>query len=210
MQAGRFITLEGGEGAGKTTLLTTLQSKLLAKGYEVVVTREPGGTPGAEAIRNLLVTGSAERWSALSELCLFFAAREDHLNRLIRPALARGAFVLCDRFTDSTRVYQGQAGGAGLEAVELLDRLIVGHTQPDLTMILDLDPAIGLKRAAARHGNEDRFESKTLDFHNALRTAYLGLANHFPTRCVVLDAQTKPEALGHVAWELLTKRFVLA
>ena len=209
MQAGRFITLEGGEGAGKTTLVAALQSRLVALGHEVLVTREPGGTPGAEAIRALLVTGSADRWSALSELCLFFAAREDHLSRLIRPALSRGAIVLCDRFTDSTRAYQGQAGGAGLEAVETLDRLIVGQTQPDLTLILDIDPAIGLQRAAARRGNEDRFEGKAIAFHSALRAAYLALAAQFPQRCAVLDAGMAPEELAHAAWDLVSSRLAL-
>jgi dTMP kinase len=209
MQAGRFITLEGGEGAGKSTLISALQARLVSIGHEAVVTREPGGTPGAEAIRALLVTGAVDRWSALSELCLFFAAREDHLKRLIRPALARGAIVLCDRFTDSTRAYQGQAGGAGLEAVETLDRLIVGETQPDLTLILDIDPAIGLQRAAARRGNEDRFEGKAIAFHTALRAAYLRLADQFPERCVVLDAGMTPEGLAHAAWDLVSSRLAL-
>ncbi len=210
MTGGHFITLEGGEGAGKTTLLTALKARLETSGYEVVLTREPGGTPGAEAIRALLVTGEADRWTALSELCLFFAAREDHLERLIRPALKRGAIVLCDRFSDSTRAYQGQAGGAGRDAVEALDALIVGQTQPDLTLILDIDPAIGLKRAAARRGIEDRFEGKAFAFHTALRTAYLELAAQFPERCGVLDASVTPDILAEAAWTLLTDRLSLS
>jgi len=210
MTGGHFITLEGGEGAGKTTLLTTLRSRLETSGHEVVLTREPGGTPGAEAIRALLVTGAADRWTALSELCLFFAAREDHLERLIRPALKRGAIVLCDRFSDSTRAYQGQAGGAGRDAVEALDALIVGQTQPDLTLILDIDPAIGLKRAAARRGVEDRFEGKAFAFHTALRAAYLELAAQFPERCGVLDASVTPDILAEAAWTLVTGRLSLS
>ncbi|GBF57178.1 thymidylate kinase [Candidatus Phycosocius bacilliformis] len=210
MQRGFFITLEGGEGAGKTTLLANLQARLRSQGHEVVLTREPGGTPGAEAIRALLVTGSADRWTALSELCLFFAAREDHLDRLIRPALARGAIVLCDRFSDSTRAYQGQAGGAGRAAVDMLDQLIVGTTQPDLTLILDIDPAIGLKRAAARRGHEDRFEGKAFAFHTALRAAYLEIAATYPARCAVLDAATAPQELADVAWSTLNARLNLA
>jgi dTMP kinase len=210
MTGGHFITLEGGEGAGKTTLLTTLRSRLETSGHEVVLTREPGGTQGAEAIRALLVTGAADRWTALSELCLFFAAREDHLERLIRPALKRGAIVLCDRFSDSTRAYQGQAGGAGREAVEALDALIVGPTQPDLTLILDIDPAIGLKRAAARRGTEDRFEGKAFAFHTALRAAYLDLAERFPERCGVLDASVTPGVLAEAAWTLVTGRLSLS
>ena len=210
MKTGHFITLEGGEGAGKTTLLASLKGRLEASGHEVVLTREPGGTPGAEAIRALLVTGSADRWTALSELCLFFAAREDHLERLIRPALKRGAIVLCDRFSDSTRAYQGQAGGAGRAAVEALDALIVGHTQPDLTLILDIEPAIGLQRAAARRGTEDRFEGKAFAFHTALRAAYLEIAETFQHRCGVLDASVTPDALAEAAWGLLGSRLNLS
>jgi dTMP kinase len=210
MTGGHFITLEGGEGAGKTTLLTSLQARLEACGHEVVLTREPGGTPGAEAIRALLVTGEADRWTAVSELCLFFEAREDHLERKIRPALRRGAIVLCDRFSDSTRAYQGQAGGAGREAVEALDALIVAQTQPDLTLILDIDPVVGLKRAAARRGTEDRFEGKAFAFHTALRAAYLEIAATFKDRCGVLDASTTPDVLADSAWALLVSRLKLS
>jgi dTMP kinase len=200
MTIGLFITLEGGEGAGKSTLIKGLAARLMEQGHEVVVTREPGGTVGAETIRTLLVTGDAARWTPLSELCLFYAAREDHLERLIRPALARGAIVVCDRFADSTRAYQGQAGGTGREAVETLDALIVLDTQPDVTLILDIDPVIGLSRAAARRGTEDRFEGKALAFHTALRAAYLDIAAHNPVRCTVLDATLVPDDLLESAW----------
>jgi dTMP kinase len=210
MAQGLFITLEGGEGAGKSTLIKGLAARLSAKGREVVVTREPGGTEGAESIRNLLVTGDAARWTPLSELCLFYAAREDHLERLIRPALARGAVVLCDRFADSTRAYQGQAGGTGREAVETLDRLIVKETQPDVTLILDIDPAVGLARAAARRGAEDRFEGKAMAFHASLRAAYLQLAHDFAHRCHVLDATLPPDELQEAAWQALAARVNVA
>lgn len=208
MRIGLFITLEGGEGAGKSTLIKGLAAHLREQGHEVVVTREPGGTQGAEAIRTLLVTGDAARWTPLSELCLFYAAREDHLERLIRPALARGAIVVCDRFADSTRAYQGQAGGTGREAVETLDALIVRDTQPDVTLILDIDPAIGLARAAARRGIEDRFEGKAMAFHTALRAAYLDIAAQNPNRCAVLDATLPPDALLKAAWATVQARMV--
>jgi dTMP kinase len=206
MATGIFITLEGGEGAGKSTLIKGLAARLADLGHEVVVTREPGGTEGAESIRALLVTGDAARWTPLSELCLFYAAREDHLERLIRPALARSAIVLCDRFADSTRAYQGQAGGTGRGAVETMDALIVRDTQPDVTLILDIDPAIGLSRAAARRGTEDRFEGKAMAFHTALRAAYLELAQEFAQRCVVLDATLPANALQDAAWAALAPR----
>jgi dTMP kinase len=206
MATGMFISLEGGEGAGKSTLIKGLADRMNQLGKEVVVTREPGGTTGAEAIRGLLVTGDAERWTPLSELCLFYAAREDHLARLIRPALAQGKVVLCDRFADSTRAYQGQAGGTGRDAVEALDRLIVGATQPDLTLILDIDPQIGLARAAARRGSEDRFEGKALAFHTALRAAYLEIARDNPKRCAVLDASLPPQDLLTQASNIVEQR----
>jgi dTMP kinase len=206
MRKGLFITLEGGEGAGKSTLLKGLAARLEQSGQDVIVTREPGGTPDAELIRTLLVTGDPARWTALSELCLFYAAREHHLERLIRPALTRGAIILCDRFADSTRAYQGQAGGAGRGAVETLDTLIVKDTQPDLTLILDIEPAIGLARAAARRGSEDRFEGKTIAFHTALREAYLEIALEFHHRCFVLDARLPPMDLLEAAWEKVVER----
>ena len=210
MDTGLFITLEGGEGAGKSTLIKGLAAQLNALGHEVVVTREPGGTTGAESIRNLIVTGDSERWTPLSELCLFYAAREDHLTRLIRPALARGATVICDRFADSTRAYLGQAGGAGRAAVETLDALIVKDTQPDLTLILDIDPVVGLSRAAARAGKEDRFEGKAMAFHTALRASYLEIATKFAHRCVVLDAILPPTDLQEAAWRIVSARIARA
>lgn len=206
MARGMFITLEGGEGAGKTTLAHGLASHIIATGREVVRTREPGGTPGAEAIRGLLVTGSVDRWLPLSELLFFYAARHDHLERLIRPALARGAVVLCDRFSDSTRAYQGQAGGAGLGPVEAVETLVVGDSRPDLTLIVDIPPEVGLARAAARKDGETRFEDKALAFHAALRAAYLEIARDAPDRCAVIDGLAAPEQVLEAAWRHVAAR----
>lgn len=197
---GRFITLEGGEGAGKTTLLTALAGRLEALGLACERTREPGGTDGAEAIRGLLVTGSANRWSPVAELCLFYAARADHLERRVRPALAAGRWVLCDRFSDSTRAYQGLAGGAGLDAVEALDAIVVGGDRPDLTLVLDVPPETGLMRAASRRGGETRFEDKDFAFHAALREGYRRIAAAEPERCRLIDAGQPPEAVLEAAW----------
>ncbi|NWG45714.1 MAG: dTMP kinase [Alphaproteobacteria bacterium] len=189
MAGGRFITFEGGEGAGKSTQIARLAARLGAEGREVVVTREPGGTQGAEAIRSLLVTGATDRWTPLAELLLHYAARADHLDRLIRPALARGAIVLCDRFADSSRAYQGLAQGLGLERVEALDRVVTGRTQPDLTLILDIDPAEGLARAGrSGAGDETRYERMGTPFHDRLRAAFLEIAAGDPVRCRVIPA----------------------
>jgi dTMP kinase len=203
---GLFVTLEGGEGAGKSTLIRGLGARLAQNGVSHDISREPGGTPGAEAIRALLVEGDPGRWTSGTEVLLFFAARHDHLERRIRPSLAAGGVVLCDRFSDSTRAYQGAAGGSGAAMVELLDQLVVGPTQPDLTFILDLPPEIGLARAASRGGGEARFEAKALAFHEALRAAYLEIAAANPRRCVVLDASLAPDALLAVAWAVLQER----
>ncbi|MBJ7543600.1 dTMP kinase [Rhodomicrobium udaipurense] len=147
---GRFITLEGGEGAGKTTQAKVLAERLRRKGINVLLTREPGGTPRAEAIREVLLSGKAKRFGALGEAVLFYAARESHLELCIRPALERGTWVICDRFSDSTRAYQGAAGGLPLSVIETIDKAVVGDTRPDLTLIFDLPPELGLKRAAER------------------------------------------------------------
>ncbi|HYG27868.1 MAG TPA: dTMP kinase, partial [Caulobacteraceae bacterium] len=159
MARGRFITLEGGEGAGKSTQQNRLVARLAALGHEVVATREPGGSEGGEAIRELLVNGPPERWSAVTEVLLMNAARRDHLERRIRPALARGAFVVCDRFADSTRAYQGAGGEADTELIRAVEHFVVEDARPDLTLILDLPVEAGLKRAASRGGGEARFES---------------------------------------------------
>lgn len=187
MSQGYFITFEGGEGSGKSTQIRRLAERLKPGGREVVLTREPGGTPGGEEIRNLILNGAVDRWSPVSEALLMSAARRDHLERVIRPALERGAVVLCDRFADSTRAYQGSGGAVNPAFIDSLERFVVEDTRPHLTLILDLPVAEGLARAGAR-GGEARFESKGLAFHERLRTAYLAIAEAEPKRCQVIDA----------------------
>ena len=182
-----FITFEGGEGAGKSTQISLLAERLRRANVDLLTTREPGGSPDADALRELLVTGAPDRWSPAAEALLNYAARESHLANTIRPALQAGRSVLCDRFSDSTRAYQGVAGGVGLEFVEQLDRAIVGDTQPGLTLVFDLDPDIGLARARER-GGADRYERKGLQFHQVLRQAFLQIARQHSDRCVVIDA----------------------
>jgi dTMP kinase len=190
---GRFITFEGGEGAGKSTQVRLLAERLRALGREVVATREPGGSPGAEALRDLVVTGAVDRWSPLSETLIFYAARRDHVERLIRPALERGAWVVSDRFADSTRAYQGAAGGVDPAFIGELERVALGPTRPDLTLILDLPAADGLARVGRRGDDETRFENKDQSFHDRLRAEFLTIAEREPQRCAVIDA-TAPAA----------------
>lgn len=204
--AGRFITLEGGEGAGKTTLIEGLKDALEASGLTVVRTREPGGTPGAEAIRELLVNGPVDRWSPASEALLFYAARVDHVERVIRPAIERGDWVLCDRFADSTRAYQGAAGGISADRLDALHIVSLGDFEPDLTLIVDLDPETGIARTQARGGGETRFESKRLEFHRRLRQGYLDIAAAHPRRCAVLDGEQSPQALLASALAVIRER----
>jgi dTMP kinase len=201
-----FITLEGGEGAGKSTQAARLAPRIRALGREVVATREPGGSPGAEAIRELLVKGAADRWSPAAETLLMYAARFDHVERVIAPALARGAVVLCDRFADSTRAYQGAGGGVTGELIDPLAAQVRGISWPDLTLIFDLDPAAGLARAAERPGGETRFEAKGLEFHHRLRAAFLDIAADEPERCVVINAALEPDAVAAAVWSAVEPR----
>lgn len=191
--SGRFISLEGGEGTGKSTQLRRLAARLRAAGLEVVETREPGGTPGAEAIRKLLVEGDAGRWSPAVEALLMNAARADHVERLIRPALARGAWVLSDRYADSTLVYQGVAGALDEGSLRSLHGFATGGLWPDLTLVLDLPEADGLARAAARAGGEGRFEAKGAAYHAAVRAGFRARAAAEPLRCRLIDASGSPE-----------------
>lgn len=201
---GRFITFEGGEGSGKSTQAQLLAEHLRRAGQTVVLTREPGGSPLAEQLRGLILDPSTPRHSALAEALIFSAARADHLDATIRPALARGEWVISDRFADSTRVYQGLAGGLAAEAVDTLERLVVAGTGPDLTLLLDLDPVVGLARVGRRRvvtgapadGPSDGFEARELDFHRRLREGFLAIARTEPRRMVVLDAAMSPEALA--------------
>lgn len=181
---GAFITFEGGDGAGKTTQIARLAAHLRASGHDVVTTREPGGAPGAEEIRALLVSGATDRWTPLTEALLVYAARAEHMARTITPALARGAVVLCDRFSDSTRAYQGHAGALGTKLVEELDGIVVGDNGPDLTLVLD-GGGQSLARAAP-HDGEDRFERKGPDFQARVRAAFLAIAKAHAERCVVI------------------------
>jgi len=185
MTRGRLITFEGGEGAGKSTQIERLGTALTAAGLAVVVTREPGGTVGAEAIRVLLLNGPPERWLPLGETLLLLAARLDHVERRIKPALAAGQWVLCDRFADSTRVYQGMAGTIGVELVDRLQDATIGDLAPDLTLILDVPVEIGLARRGTSAAN--RFEHKGQAFHQRVRDGFLELAAREPMRCQVID-----------------------
>ncbi|MEG3617329.1 dTMP kinase [Magnetovibrio sp. PR-2] len=186
-QKGRFITLEGGEGAGKSTQIRLLQDALENAGRTVICTREPGGSPGGEAIRELLVKGDAD-WEPLTEALLNYAARHEHLEKVILPTLADGTWVLCDRFADSTMAYQGYGYGMNREVIRRLHRLVVDEVTPDLTLIFDMPVDEGLKRAVARGDGEDRYERMGKDFHERLREGFLEIAKKDPARCAVIDA----------------------
>ncbi|QDB99563.1 dTMP kinase [Mesorhizobium sp. 8] len=198
MAKGFFITFEGGEGAGKSTQIQRLARKLRAKKYDVVVTREPGGSPGAEAVRHILLSGAAEPFGPKMEALLFAAARSDHVEQVIRPAVERGAIVLCDRFMDSSRVYQGVTGGLDPAFMQELEAVAINGMVPDLTLILDLDAAEGLRRANARRAaadGPDRFEKETLSIHERRREAFLAIAKAEPGRCRVIDAAASADAV---------------
>lgn len=197
MARGFFITFEGGEGAGKSTQIGRLAQKLREKGYPVLVTREPGGSPGAEAIRHVILSGAAEPFGPNMEALLFAAARSDHIEHLIRPALRRGKIVLCDRFVDSSRVYQANVEGGLLDEIE---RVSLNGVMPDLTLIFDIDPEEGMKRAAARRGEEkpDRFEKEELAIHKRRRRAFLDIARREPKRCMVIDASVSADEIEDV------------
>ena len=206
MRAGRFITFEGGEGTGKSTQVRRLAGRLREAGQEVVLSREPGGSPGAEEIRRLLVTGEPERWTPTAETLLLYAARSDHLDRVIRPALSRGAWVVCDRFADSTRAYQGAAGGVSPGLLSALEREVLDGDAPDLTLVMDLPVETGLDRASGRGGTENRFESKAGGFHDRLRAAFLEIAVAEPERCVVVDAGAPEAAVAEAVWTAVQER----
>jgi dTMP kinase len=191
-----FITLEGGEGAGKSTQIACLAKTLAIPGREILQTREPGGSAGAEAIRRLLVEGEPQRWDPLTEAMLFCAARRDHVHRTIRPALARGAWVLCDRFSDSTTAYQGMSLGADPERLAALIEMATDGLWPDLTIILDLPVDAGLARAAGRSGGETRYERMDRAVHERLRASFLAIAVAAPHRCLVIDAARPIDAVA--------------
>lgn len=195
MPHGIFVTFEGGEGGGKSTHAARLAQHLEARGHKVVLTREPGGTPEGEAIRALLLTGDQHRFTPLSEALLNNAQRLEHLDKVIRPALANGTLVISDRFLDSTRVYQGLVGGVDRKLIAALEAAVVGDTRPDLTFILDVTAEAGLARARARHGLPDRFESRGLAFHEALRAGFRALAQEEPARFAVIDTSGDRDAV---------------
>ncbi|OQW57105.1 MAG: thymidylate kinase [Proteobacteria bacterium SG_bin9] len=205
---GRFITFEGGEGAGKSTQIKLLAERLDTTGLRTLVTREPGGSPGAEIMRHLVLSGMGKLLGGATESLLFAAARADHVKLVIKPALEQGMWVLCDRFADSTRAYQGYVGKVDRVLLDGLERVTIGDLKPDLTVILDLPVEIGLQRAAARRGTDapDRFESETIEFHQRLREAYRMIAEREPMRCVLIDAEGEPALVAGRVWTALRDR----
>ena len=205
---GRFITFEGGEGTGKSTHAAMLAARLKSLGINVQLTREPGGSPGAEIMRYILLSGAVSSLGPNAEAVLFAAARDDHLNMLIRPALERGNWVVCDRFADSTRVYQGVAGNVDSRMIRAMERIVVGDTKPDLTLILDVPANEGMRRAAQRRGTAgaDRFETESLAFHEKLRNGFLALASSEPDRCVLIDATLSKEEVSERIWRAVVNK----
>ncbi len=205
LNPGKFITVEGGEGAGKSTQVRLLTEALGRVGIDALATREPGGSPGAEAIRRLLLEGDAERWDATGETLLFFAARRDHVARTIQPALAAGKWVICDRFTDSTIAYQGYGRGLPLDELTALRHFAIGDFRPDLTLILDLPVDQGLARAASR-STADRFERLDRTFHQRLRDGFLAIATAEPERCAVIDGSAEVDAVHRAIISAVAER----
>lgn len=207
---GRFITFEGGEGAGKSTQIKILADRLEALDHRVIVTREPGGSPGAEIIRHVVLSGMGRLLGPEAEALLFAAARDDHVHTLIKPALSDGIWVLCDRFYDSTRAYQGSQGNVAPDLLDRLQTVTIGGLKPDLTFILDLPVEVGSKRAALRRGSDapDRFEAEGLAFHRGLRDAFLAIARDEPKRCAVINADADQDAVSAEIWATLSSRLL--
>jgi dTMP kinase len=205
---GKFITFEGGEGTGKSTHAAMLARRLESLGLGVLLTREPGGSPGAEVIRHVLLSGAAKPFGPEAEAMLFAAARDDHLNCAILPALAAGKWVVCDRFADSTRVYQGVLGKLDQRFIKALERVSIGTLSPDITFVLDLPVGLAQERASRRRagGRPDRFEAEQIEFHENLRQAYLALAAAEPERCVIVDASASKDEVGNGIWATVNSR----
>ena len=208
MTRGSFITFEGGEGSGKSTHARLLAEHLQSLGIEVVLTREPGGSPGAEIIRHILLSGLAKPLGAETEAILFAAARDDHVRNTIAPALAAGKWVVCDRFIDSTRVYQGALGHVDAKLIRGLERVTVGPSMPDLTVLLDVPATVGLARAKHRRagGKADRFEGEAVEFHERLRQAYRTLAGSEPKRCIIVDGRAPRDVVAERIWAAVEQR----
>ena len=209
---GRFVTFEGGEGAGKSTQIKMLAARLESEGMRVVLTREPGGSPGAEIMRHLVLSGMGKLLGAEAETLLFAAARDDHVRNVILPALSQGSWVLCDRFFDSTRAYQGSLGKVAPDVLNAMQRVTIGDLKPDLTLILDVPVEVGLKRAAARRGAgaPDRFEAEDIKFHKGLRDAFHKIADDDPKRCVLIDATAGPDPVSLLVWDAVRERLFTA
>lgn len=205
---GCFITFEGGEGSGKSTQVALLAERLRMRGIEVVTTREPGGSPGAEAMRLLLLNGVVKPLGPTAETMIFAAARDDHVQSTILPALTRGAWVLCDRFIDSTRIYQGVLGNVDRRIIRALERATVGDAMPELTFVMDVPVEVGFARVADRGQVKDRFESEEIEFHIQLREAFLDLARDEPERCLVIDASQPPERVASRIWLTVVERLM--
>jgi dTMP kinase len=205
---GRFITFEGGEGSGKSTQIKALAQRLDAAKLRTIVTREPGGSPGAEIIRHLVLSGMGKLLGADAETLLFAAARDDHVRSVIKPALNQGIWVLCDRFSDSTRAYQGSLGNVAPEVLNAMERVTIGDLKPDLTIILDVPVEVGMQRAAVRRGSgaPDRFEAEDIKFHRQLRDAYRQIAAAEPQRCVLIDANADTAAVAAAVWAAVRDR----
>ena len=206
---GRFISFEGGEGSGKSTQIRMLAERLDAAKLRAIVTREPGGSPGAEIIRHLLLSGMGKLLGPEAETLLFAAARDDHVRTVIKPALSHGVWVLCDRFSDSTRAYQGRLGKVAPEIMNAMERVTIGDLKPDLTLILDVPVEVGMRRAAARRGSAapDRFEAEDVKFHQQLRDAYRQIAADEPKRCILIDANADANKVAASVWAALRNRF---
>ena len=193
-----FITFEGGDGSGKSTQVNLLKDYLDNLNFETIKTREPGGTPSAEILRDLLTTGEVEKWTPMSEALLMWASRYEHLIQVIEPALNSGKNVICDRFYDSTYAYQGVAHNLGIDKMEKLKKIIIGDIEPDITFVLDIDPKAGLKRSLDRSNQENRFESYNIDFHNNIRRAFLEIAKKNKDRCIVIDATLNKQEINNL------------
>ncbi len=207
MKRGKFVTFEGGEGAGKSTQAKLLAESLEQAGIETLQTREPGGTFGAEAIRDLVLEGTTDRWSGMTELLLMYAARIDHVEKLIKPALDRGVWVISDRFADSSLAYQGYARGLGAEQVKAVHKVVMGGFEPDLTIVFDMDPVLAQKRVETRGEHLTRFDAESLEFHKTLRHAFLEIAEENPDRIHTVDADGTRGSVQNRILFALTKQF---